>query len=72
MTSVSISTRELLYTPLKNRFSATIAVKSEHLFDNVQRAVHLNQQNRGLDRMPSVEKNRLSRKKYEKHLLISS
>ena len=34
-------------------------------------AVHFNQQNRGVDRMPSIAKKRLLRKKYKKHFLSS-
>ena len=60
-----------LYTLLKYRFSGKIVVKGGHLFDNVQRAVHFNHQNRGVDRMPSIAKKRLLRKKYQKHLMSS-
>ena len=38
------------------------------MFDNAQRAVDFNQRNKGVDRMPSVAKKRLLRKKYKKHL----
>ena len=62
---------DCLYTLFKYRFSGKILVKSGQLFDNFQRAVHFNQQNRGLDRMPSIPKKRLLRKKYKKHLLSS-
>ena len=41
------------------------------MFDNVQRAVDFNHRNKGLDRMPSIAKKRLLRKKYQK-LLFSS
>ena len=33
------------------------------VFDNVQRAVDFNQRNKGMDRMPSIAKKRLLRKK---------
>ena len=62
---------DCLYTLFKYRFSDEIVVKSGQLFDNLQRAVHFNQQNRGVDRMPSIAKEKLLRKKYKKHLLIS-
>ena len=62
---------DCLYTLFKYRFSGKIVVKSGQLFDNLQRAVHFNQQNRGVDRMPSIAKKRLLRKKYKKHLLSS-
>ena len=48
-----------------------IVVKSEQLLDNVQRAVYFNHQNRQKDRMPSIAKKRLLRKKQQKHLLSS-
>ena len=62
---------DCLYTLFKYRFSGNIVVKSGQLFDNVQRAVHFNHQNKELDRMPGIAKTRLLRKKYKKHLLSS-
>ena len=60
---------DCLYTLFKYRFSGKIVLKSGQLFDNLQRAVHFNQQNRGVERMPSIAKKRLLRKKIKKHLL---
>ena len=60
---------DCLYTFFRYRFSGKIVVKSGQLFDNVQRAVHFNHQNNGVDRMPSIAKKRLLRKKYKKHFL---
>ena len=62
---------DCLYTIFKYRFSGKIVVKCWKLFDNLQRAVHFNQQNRGVDRMTSIAKKRLLRKKYKKYLLSS-
>ena len=62
---------DCLYTLFKNRFNGKIVIKSGQLFDYLQRAVHFNQQNRGVERMPSIAKKRLLRKKYKKHLLSS-
>ena len=62
---------DCLYTLFKNRFNGKIVIKSGQLFDYLQRAVHFNQQNRGVERMPSITKKRLLRKKYKKHLLSS-
>ena len=62
---------DCLYTLFKYRFSGKNVLKSGQLFDNLQRAVHFNQQSRGVDRMPSIAKKRLLRKKYKKHLLSS-
>ena len=63
---------DCLYTLFKYRFSGKIVFKSGHLFDKVQRAVQFNQQNTGVDRMPSIAKKRLLRKKYKKNWLGSS
>ena len=48
-----------------------MVIKSGQFFANVQRAVHFNQQDRGVERMPSNARKRLLRKKYKKHLLSS-
>ena len=45
--------------------------KSGQVFDNVQRAVDFNHRNKGVDRMASIAKKRLLRKKYKKHLFSS-
>ena len=50
-----------LYTLVKYRFSGKFDLRSG-LFNNLQRAVHFNQQNRRMDRMPSIAKKRLLRK----------
>ena len=60
-----------LYTLFKYRFSIKNVVKTGQLFDNLQRAVHFNQQNRGVDRMPSIAKKRFLRKQYKKLWLSS-
>ena len=62
---------DCLYTFFRYRFSGKIFVRNGHFFDNSQRAVLFNQQNRGVERMPSIAKKRLLRKKYKKHLLSS-
>ena len=62
---------DCLYTLFKYRFSGNIVLKSGQLFDNLQRAVHFNQQNRGVNRLRSITKKTLLRKKYEKLLLSS-
>ena len=62
---------DCLYTVFKYRFNSIIDIKSGQLFDYLQRANHFNQQNRGVERMPSIAKKRLLRKKYKKHLLSS-
>ena len=62
---------DCLYTIFKYRCSGKFVVKRGQLFDNMQRAVFLNHQNRGVDRMPRISKKRLLRKKYRKHLFSS-
>ena len=62
---------DCLYTLFKYLLNGNIVIKSGQLFDNLQRAVHFNQQNRGVERMPSIAKKKLLRKKYKKHLLSS-
>ena len=62
---------DCLYTLFKNHFSGRIVFKSGQLFDKLQRAAHFNQKNRGVDRLPSIAKKRLLRKRFKKHLLSS-
>ena len=62
---------DCLYTLFNYRFSGNVVAKSGQVFDNVQRAVDFNQRNKGVDRMPSIAKKRLLRKKYKKHLFSS-
>ena len=62
---------DCLYTSFEYRFSGKIIAKGGQVFDNVQRAVDFNHRNKGVDRMPSIAKKRLLRKKYKKHLFSS-
>ena len=62
---------DCFYTIFKYRFIGKNLMKSAQVFDNLQRTVHFNQQNRGVERMPSIAKKRLLRKKYKKPLLSS-
>ena len=62
---------DCLYTLLKYRFSGKAIAKSGQVFDNLQRAVDFNHRNKGIDRMQSIAKKRLLRKKYKKHLFSS-
>ena len=62
---------DCLYTLFKYRFSGKVIAKGGQVFDNLQRAVDFNQRNKGVDRMPSIAKKRLLRKKYKKHLFSS-
>ena len=62
---------DCLYTVFKYRFCGKVIAKSGQVFDNVQRAVDFNQRHKGVDRMPSMAKKRLLRKKYKTHLFSS-
>ena len=62
---------DCLYTLFKYRFSGKVIAKSGQVFDNVQRAVDFNHRTKGLDRMLSIGKKRLLRRKYKKHLFSS-
>ena len=62
---------DCLYTLFKDRFNGKIVIKSGQLFDYLQRTVQSNQQNRGKERMPSIAKKRLLRKKYKKCMFSS-
>ena len=62
---------DCLYALLKYHSSGKFIVESGQLFNNLQRAVHFNQHNRRVDRMPSIAKKGFLRKKYKKHLLSS-
>ena len=48
-----------------------VIAKSGQVFDKVQRAVDYNHRYKGVDRMPSIAKKRLLRKKFTKHLFSS-
>ena len=60
---------DCLYNLFKYRFSGKITAKSGNVFDNVQRAISFNQRNRGVDKMPSIAKKRLLRKKIKQHFM---
>ena len=62
---------DCLFTLFKYRLSGKVLAKSGQVFDNVQRAVDFNHRNKGVDRIPSIAKNRFLRKKYKKHLFSS-
>ena len=62
---------DCLYTLFKYRFSGKVIGKSGQIFDNVQQTDDFNQRNKEVDRMLSIAKKRLLRKKYKK-LFFSS
>ena len=59
---------DCLSTVFKNRFSGNFVVKKGQVFDNVETAVYFNHWKKGVDRMPSIPKNRPMREKDRKHL----
>ena len=62
---------DCMYTLFKYRFSGKVIAKSGQVFDNVHRALEFNHRNKGVNRMPSIAKKKLLRKKYKKHLFSS-
>ena len=62
---------DCLYTLFKYRFDGNIVTKNGKVFDNIERAVRFNQRHKTVERMPSIAKKRLLRKKYKRHLLSS-
>ena len=62
---------ECLYTLFRYPFIGKVIAKSGQVFDNVQRAIDFNHRNKGVDRMPSIARERLLQKKCKKHLFSS-
>ena len=62
---------DCMYTLFKYRFNGNDIAKSGPVFDNVQRAVDFDHRNKAVDRMQSIAKKSLLRKKFKKHLFIS-
>ena len=62
---------DCFYSLFKFRFSGKVLEKNGEIFDSVERAVSLNKLNKGVDKIPSIAKRRLLRKKFKKHMLTS-
>ena len=62
---------DCLYSLFKYRFDGKVVTKNGQVFYNVERAVRFNQHHKTVERMPSIAKKRLLRKKYKRHLLSS-
>ena len=60
---------DCFYTLFKYRFSGKIIANSGNVFENAQRKVYFNQKNRGVDKMPSIAKKRLLRKKFKQRFM---
>ena len=62
---------DCLYTLFKYRVSEKVISKSGNVIDDVQRAISFNQRNRGVDKMTTIAKKRLLRKKWKQHFMIA-
>ena len=60
---------DCLYTLFKYRFNGKIIAKSGNVFDDARRAISVNQRNKGVDKMPSIAKEKLLRKKFKQHFM---
>ena len=60
---------DCLYTLFKYRFSGKVIAKSGNVFDNMQKAISFNRRNRGVEKMPSIAKKSLLRKKFQQHFM---
>ena len=59
---------DCLYALLRHRFSGRMVAKTGQLCNNKQRAVRFNHQNKGVERMPSIVKKTIMRKKSKKNV----
>ena len=62
-------TVDCLYTLYKHQFFGNILEESGLVFTQLDRAVKHNYENKYVEKLPSVPKKRLSRKKFKRHLL---
>ena len=62
-------TVDCLYTLYKHQFFGNILEESGLVFTQLDRAVQNNYENKYVEKLPSVSKKRLSRKKFKRHLL---
>ena len=62
---------DCFYTLFKFRFGGKVLEKNGEIFDSVERTVSFNKLKKGVDKMPSIAKKRLLRKKFKKHMLTS-
>ena len=62
-------TVDCLYTLYKHQFFGSIIEESGVVFTQLTRAVEHNLENKYVEKVPSISKTRLSRKKFKRHLL---
>ena len=60
---------DCLFTLFMYRFTRDNVVRNGQVFDKVQRGVCFNGSNKGVHRMPSIAKKKVSKKNYRKQLL---
>ena len=60
---------DCLHTLYKNRFYSNVISSADEVFNQLNRAVHHNLKWKGAEKMPSVAKKRLLRKKFKRHYL---
>ena len=63
---------DCLYTLYKNRFFSSVISSAGEVFNQIDRAVHHNLKWKGAEKLPSVAKKRLLRKKFKRHYLGSN
>ena len=64
-----LSTRGLSLYPVQVQIRRENNCEEWKCVDNVQRAISFNQRNRRVDKMPSIAKKRLLRKKFKQHFM---
>ena len=67
--SFQYQTEDCLYTLYKNQFFGYTMDEAGLVFTQLMRAVQHNLENKFVEKLPSVSKKRLSRKKFKRHLL---
>ena len=63
---------DCLYTLFKHRFYSSIVTSRGEMFNQLRQAVQHNLRWRGAEKMPSIAKERLIRKKFKRHYLCSN
>ena len=67
--SFQYQTVDCLYTSYKHKFFGHTMEEAGLVFTQLKRAVQHNSENKFVEKIPSVSKKRLSRKKFKRHLL---
>ena len=67
--SFQYQTVDCLYTLYKHQFFGHTMEEAGIVFTQLKRAVQLNSENKFVEKLPSVSKKSLSRKKFKRHLM---